>query len=386
MEHDIKRLLAYHSIENIGIILMGMGITFTAVAVGNTTLAALAMLACLFHTLNHTIFKGALFLGAGSIQYATGTKDMEKLGGLIKKMPVTSVLFLVACLSISAIPPFNGFVSEWLTYQSLFLNIIKSSSTIKLISILAVAALAIAGAFAATCFVKCFGISFLGLARSKQAENAREVPISMLIGPGLLSALCLLLGLFPVLGIGIIDKVNKELLGVTALQHVSGNSFMLFYPLKAGANSINPLFTALLILLLIIFTLIFIRLFGGKKNQRSYGTWDCGFKALTPRMQYTATGFSKPIRIVFRAIFRPSRELEVEEGATPYTPKSMRYIVSTEHPFEKYLYRPVYYAIKRFSRKLGAAVQTGSLHAYLLYLFAAVLLLLAYYRIFGHRG
>lgn len=383
MEHDIKRLLAYHSIENIGIIFMGAGITFTAVATGNTTLAALAMLASLFHTINHALFKGALFLGAGSIQYATGTKDIEKLGGLIKKMPGTAVFFLTACLAISAIPPFNGFVSEWLTYQSLFLKIQQSSSIARLLSIFAVAALAMAGALAATCFVKCFGISFLGNPRKKEAENAQEVPWTMLTGFGLLSMLCLVLGLFSFLMTGLIDSINKELLGTTAMQHVIGNSFMLLYPLKMTVNSINPLYAGVLLLSVLLLTYVIIRLFFGKNKQRKTMTWDCGFMELTPRMQYTATGFSKPIRIVFRGLFLPSRELEVKDGITPYTPRSMRYVISTQHVFEKYLYRPAFSFLKRVSRRMGLLVQTGSLHAYLIYVFAVVLLLLAYYRIFG---
>jgi hydrogenase-4 component B len=231
--------------------------------------------------------------------------------------------------------------------------------------------------------VKCFGISFLGLPRNNEAKNAREVPWSMLAGVGLLSTLCLVFGLFPSLITGLIDNVNKELLGTTAMQNVSGSSFLLLYPLKAGVNSISPLYAAVILLLVILFVYVIIRLTGGKKKQRFYGTWDCGFKKLNPRMQYTATGFSKPIRIVFRGLFLPSRDLEVEEGSTPYTPNSMRYVVSTEHVFEKYMYRPAYNLLKRFSKRLGLLVQTGSLHAYLMYVFGTVLLLLAYYRIFG---
>ena len=383
MEHDIKKLLAYHSIENIGIILMGAGITFMATAAGNTALAALSLLASLFHTINHTIFKGALFLGAGSIHYATGTKDIEKLGGLLKKMPATGLFFLTACLAISAIPPLNGFVSEWLTYQSFFLNIQQSGSIEKLISILAVAGLAMAGALAAMCFVKCFGISFLGLPRSDAAKNAREVPKTMIAGIGILSSLCIVLGLFPALMTGLIDNVNQEIFGFTAMQNVSGSSFMLFYPLKAGANSISLLTAAILTILIIVFVFVMIRLIGGKKKQRSYGTWDCGYKELNPRMQYTATGFSKPIRIVFRGLFFPSRELETEEGPTPYTPHSIRYIVKTKHVVENYIYWPFYNFFKRFSKRMAHSVQTGSLHAYLIYVFGAVLLLLVYYCIFG---
>lgn len=382
MEHDIKRLLAFHSIENIGIIFMGAGITFSAVAAGNMPLAALAMLASLFHTINHAIFKGALFLGAGSIQYSTGTKDIEKLGGLIKKMPFTAVFFLTACLAISAIPPFNGFVSEWLTYQSLFLKIQQSTPLARLLSIVAVGALGMAGALAAACFVKCFGISFLGLPRKKEAEDAKEVPWTMLAGFGLLSALCLVFGLFSFLMTVLIDKVNIELLGTNSLQFINGKSWMLLRPLKVNSNSVSSLYAIILVLMFSALTYIIVRLYAGKKTQRKMMTWDCGFNKLTSRMQYTATGFSKPIRIVFRGIFMPLRELEVEKGTTPYAPRSMRYIVSTQHVFEKYLYKPAFRLLKRFSRRIGLLVQTGSLHAYLIYVFAAVVILMAYYRIY----
>ena len=298
-------------------------------------------------------------------------------------MPATGLLFLIPCLAISAIPPFNGVVSEWLTYQSFFLNIQQSLSIEKLISILAVAGLAMAGALAAMCFVKCFGISFLGLPRSDAARDAREVPKTMLVGTGILTALCILFGLFPSLITGLIDQVNKELLGVTAMQNVSGNSFLLLYPLKAGANSISPATAALLTVLIIVFVFVLIRLIGGKKKGRAYGTWDCGYRELNPRMQYTATGFSKPIRIVFRGLFLPSRELETEEGPTPYTPHSIRYIVKTQHLIENYIYRPFYDLFKRFSRRMAHSVQTGSLHAYLIYVLGAVFLLILYYCIFG---
>ena len=190
MEHDIKRLLAFHSVENIGIILIGLGVCFIAVSQNNALLGGIALSASLLHTLNHTLFKGGLFLGAGSIQYGTHTKNIEELGGLIKKMPVTAFFMLCFSLAISGVVPFNGFISEWLTFQSLFANIVLGQAALNILSIISVAALGMTGALAVACFVKLFGITFLGLPRSEHASHAKEVPKSMNIGMGILAALC----------------------------------------------------------------------------------------------------------------------------------------------------------------------------------------------------
>lgn len=382
MEHNIKRLLAYHSIENIGIILLGLGISFIAYANGNMVLFSLGMLAALFHLLNHTIFKGALFLGAGAIHYATHTKDLEEMGGLLKKMPYTGLFFLIASLAISAIPPFNGFVSEWLTYQALFQNFGFPATGLKLITMLSVAALAMAGAMAAACFVKFFGISFLGLPRSEEAKEAGEVPKTMLWGMGLLSFFCLLLGVFPLLAIRLLDQVNVGLAGPSIMEKLHGATFFVYYPVTAGGNQITPLAVAAGGFLLMIMILAVVKLIGRGTKERKYGTWDCGFPALNARMQYSATGFSKPLRIVLRGIYRPTRELQVENGPTPYHHKSMKYVVTTESIFEKYLYRPFTTSFTNFARRLRLMVQTGSIHTYLIYIFITLIALLIYCDLF----
>jgi NADH:ubiquinone oxidoreductase subunit 5 (subunit L)/multisubunit Na+/H+ antiporter MnhA subunit len=381
MEHNIKRLLAYHSIENIGIIFIGVGISFIASSAGNTVLSSLALAAALFHLLNHTIFKGALFLGAGSVHYSTHTKDIEELGGLMKKMPYTGLLFLIASLSISAIPPFNGFVSEWVTYQSLFMGLSSLTPGVNIFAMLSVAALAMAGAMAAACFVKLIGISFLGLPRSEHAQHAKEVPLPMNIGIGILAGLCLVFGVFPSLVLNLLDRVNLDLLGTGLMDKVRGSAFIVNYPVTIDKNMISPwsMLMAGLIAAAAIFALM--RILSRHSKERKYGTWDCGYMGLTPRMQYSATGFSKPIRIVFKSLYMPARELKVEKGPSPYYHKSMRYVVSTQSLFEKYLYLPAIRLFTRFSRRARLSVQTGSIHAYLIYIFAAVVVLLVYYSI-----
>ena len=381
MEHNIKRLLAFHSVENIGIILIGLGISFTAFSQGNEFLGGVALAASLLHTFNHTLFKGGLFLGAGSIQYATHTKDIEELGGLIKKMPVTAVLVLCFSLAISAIVPFNGFVSEWLTYQSLFSIIVPGQTGVNIISILTVAALAMSGALAAACFVKLFGISFLGKPRSEHSLNAVEVPAPMNAGMGILAALCLAIGLFPLLFLNVVDKVVSGISGMSVTDRLQGGFLLAWYPVNVSGNLIAPVEILAVLAIIILAAVAVIRLVGGKAAERSYGTWDCGFGELTPRMQYTATGFTKPLRIVLRILYRPGRSLEVEEGDSSYFPVSRKYSVWTEPVFEKYVYGPLLTAVKKFSRRIKLSVQTGSTHAYLVYIFIAVLALMLYNRL-----
>ncbi|MDD5593910.1 MAG: proton-conducting transporter membrane subunit, partial [Candidatus Margulisbacteria bacterium] len=195
IEHDLKTLLAYHSVENIGIILMGVGGSMLFIKLGLPALAVLSLCAGLYHLINHAVFKGLLFLAAGSVYKATGTRDMEKLGGLIKKMPWTAGFFLVGAMGISALPPFNGFVSEWLTLIVLFLGALAVTGGLKLFLALTAAALALTGGLAAACFVKAFGITFLARPRSRKAELAEEVPLSMNLGAGFLAAMTVLLGL-----------------------------------------------------------------------------------------------------------------------------------------------------------------------------------------------
>lgn len=380
VEKNIKRLLAYSSIENMGIIFMGMGVAFIAFSRGNQAIGALALAASLFHTFNHTLFKGGLFLGAGSVHFSTHTLNMEHLGGLIKKMPVTAVFMLGGALSISAIVPFNGFASEWLTLQSLFCSIAPDQAALNITAILSVAALAIAGALAAACFVKLFGISFLGIGRTEHALQAAEVPVIMNIGTGLLIVPCFIIGLFPMLFLQLTDNLVKELAGRSIAGKVSGPLLMADYTSQVSGNSISPFTIFVALVVLILSALLVLRLVGGRYAERKYGTWDCGFEELNSRMQYSATGFSKPIEIVFRMLFRPSRKLKVE-GDLPYHPETMEYSTTMESVFEKYIYTPVLRFIRNASKRIKFSVQTGSVHMYLIYIFITVLALMLFNRI-----
>ncbi len=379
MENNMKRLLAYSSIENIGIIIMALGLAVFASANGQQMLSVLSLTAALLHTFNHSAFKGLLFMGAGAVHIATGTKDIEKLGGLIKKMPYTSVFMLIGTMSISVLPPFNGFVGEWLAYQAMFMGISVSEGLMKLAILLAVVILALAGALAAYSFVKLYGISFLAVPRSEHSEKATEVSPSMLSAMALLSLVCIVTGIFPVYMINLFDPINIQLFGTGLTDSLTGYSSFITCPLVINGTFIFPYGMLLVSLLLVAVLALIVVSVSGKVRTRKYGTWDCGYRKLDSKMQYTSTGFSKPVMIVFRGIFRPQRELRVEEGHNPYFVKEAKYFVSTRPLFEKHIYTPIVRSIFGFARKARFLIQTGSIHTYLLYIFAAILLMFLYF-------
>ncbi len=385
IEGNIKRLLAFSSIENIGIILIGLGTGFLAIAQGQRAIGAAAIAAALFHALNHTLFKGSLFLGAGSLLHATHTKNLEEMGGLIKRLPMTAFFVLGGSLAIAAMPPFNGFASEWLTLQAIFRSIQADTPGFSLILMLTVAALALAGALAAACFLKLFSIAFLGRPRSAKAAAAREVPVSMWLGSGIPVVLCLVLGLFPGLFLRLADPVAASLTGQSLAGLMQG-WFSLSADLggtaggTAGAAVPAGYAPALILLALAIIIglgLVIVRLIGGRYVERRYGTWDCGFEALNARMQYSAMGFAKPIRIIFRFLFRPTRELKAG-GSLSYHPESLEYTVRTESLIEKYLYEPLPVFVRKVSLKAQATIQTGSIRRYLAFILLALLAVMLY--------
>ncbi|MBI5473586.1 MAG: hydrogenase 4 subunit B [Ignavibacteriae bacterium] len=378
MEHDLKRLLAFHSIENIGIILMGVGAAMIFMSYGNMPLATVALIAGLYHVLNHAMFKGLLFLGAGSVVSATHTRNIEELGGLVKKLPWTSAFFLIGALAISALPPLNGFVSEWLTFQALLLGFNISDLSVRVAIPIAVALLALTGALAAACFVKAFGITFLGLPRSSHAEHAHEPPRSMLVPMGVLAFACILLGVFPGSMISILTPVTTFLLGGSASALEVLNLGSLTIP-QSGAGGVSPLTLVIFLVALTVLPLVLGLLLGGKLQKRAAMVWACGLEKVEPRMQYTATGFSKPIRMIFSNIFHATHEIEISEAASPFFKQQLRYELETESVFEKYFYEPMrsgVVAAAKFIRR----IQTGHLQSYLLYMFIALILLLMFAR------
>jgi len=380
MEHDLKSLLAYHSVENIGIILMGIGAGMIFQSYGLSNLAALGLLAGLYHTINHAMFKGLLFLGAGSTAYATHTRNMEEYGGLIKRMPWTAFFFLVGAVSISALPPSNGFVSEWLTFQSLFLSFQIPDVLMKIMLPIGAAMLALTGVLALACFAKAFGISFLAMPRSAHAREAREVPWTMRIGMGGMALFCIVLGIAPMGVIPMIDRITAPYTGVSIAGHVVSESGLAVMPgTGIGFASISTPVLAALMAILIPAALLASAALGGRLRKRHYKTWGCGIN-LKPRMEYTATGFTQPIKQVFSMIYRPTVKLETEMlEESHYFAKRMRFETHIEPVFQKYLYDPVVRVLNRIADRLRV-VQAGSLHLYLSYIFITLLILLLWVR------
>ncbi len=380
---NIKRLLAYSSIENMGIIFCGFGIALIARATDNPFLLSLALTATLLHTFNHAIFKSLLFMGAGAIQYSADTKNMEKLGGLIKKMPVASVFIFAGCLAISAVPPFNGFTSEYMIFQSIINSIVlfapSGHFSLVILFMVVAAALALTGALVAYSYVKFFGISFLGLPRSTEAENVMEPGKPMLAALGISAGLSLATGIFVKYVIGLIDNVGNELINLKLLSTDWSFTGVAHYPVRSGGLNISAGLLAVVILIFAGIVLLLVMAMRKRTEVQKYNTWDCGFTELNPKMQYTSTGFSKSIRIIFRALFKPNRDLVITEGYGPYYMKKGIYNVTTEKIFEKYFYTPFIAAIVNFSRKIRFKIQTGSIHTYLIYFLGTLILMLLYY-------
>ena len=372
MEHDLKRLLAYHSVENIGIIFVGIGAGLMFQSYQLTTLATLGVIGGLYHTINHACFKGLLFLGAGSVLHATGTRNMEEMGGLIKRMPRTALFFLVGACAISALPPLNGFASEWLVFQTLLGGWAIPKPEVAVIMPIAVAMLALTSGLAAACFVKAFGITFLAIPRSRKAERAHEAPRSMQIGMASLALACIALGLAPFVVVPVLGAGLARLGGVAP----SAVAFTLALRVPGTSGQMSAPLLALGLVLLMGLVSVALWILGADRRLREGPTWGCGRIGQTPRMEYTATAFAEPLRRVFAELYRPTRDLSID-----FHPESKYFVQSIEyrseiHPWlERLLYdRPllVLHRAATWVRRL----QGGSLHLYLLYLTLAFLALL----------
>jgi formate hydrogenlyase subunit 3/multisubunit Na+/H+ antiporter MnhD subunit len=306
MEHDLKRLLAYHTVENIGIIFIGLGLALAFEANEMRAAAALAMTAALFHVFNHSVFKSLLFFGSGAVLTATGERDMEHLGGLIHRMPLTAFAFLVGSVAISALPPFNGFVSEWLTFQAILLSPGLPQWLLKFIVPAIGALLALSAALAAACFVKAFGVTFLGRPRTEAARDAVETDRWSLAAMFILVALCLIAGILPGYFIDALAPVTQALAGAH-LPRQEELDWLTIVPVAQSRSSYNGLLLFLFIALAAGLGAEAIRRWGSAALRRS-APWDCGFPDPSPATQYTSGSFSQPIRRVFGAVVFRARE------------------------------------------------------------------------------
>jgi hydrogenase-4 component B len=370
MEHDLKRLLAFHSVENIGIIFIaiGAGLMFRSFAL--PALAALGIVAGLYHTINHACFKGLLFLGAGSVVHATGTRNMEEMGGLIKRMPRTAFCFLLGACAISALPPLNGFVSEWLVFQTLLGGSAIPQPEVAVVMPIAVALLALSSGLAAACFVKAFGITFLAIPRSPRAERAHEASLSMQASLAALAVACVALGLLPFLVVPALGATLRGFVGLDPAAVAFG------LRISAPVGEMSPTLLAVGLLVLVGLVPLGLALLGADRRVRVGDTWGCGRIGQTSRQEYTATAFAEPLRRVFAELYRPSHDLSID-----FHPESKYFVQAIEyrseiHPwFERALYAPLVSALRAAGGRIRR-LQAGSVHLYLVYMLAALLILL----------
>jgi len=371
MQHDLKRLLAYHTVENIGIIFIGLGLSLAFDANGMTFAAALALTAALLHVLNHSLFKSLLFFGAGAVLTATGERDMEHLGGLIHRMPQTAFVFLVGCAAISALPPLNGFVSEWLTFQAILLSPQLSSWGLKLLVPGVGALLALSAALAAACFVKAYGVTFLGRPRAPAAERASEAGRFELAAMFFLATLCLVVGILPGLFIDTLAPVSTALIGARMPPQI-GAQWLSIVPIAASRSSYDGLLVFLFMVLAGTAAAFAIHRLASNRLRRA-PAWDCGYPDAGPATQYTAMSFAQPIRRVFgTVVFRAREQVDMPP---PGDMRPARLTVQISDPIWDYLYAPVAVGIAAAADRLNG-LQFLTIRQFLSLVFCALVILL----------
>lgn len=378
-QSHLKRLLAYSTVENIGLLFLGIGAALVAKSNGLTAIAALALSAVLFHAMSHAAFKGLAFMGAGSVLHGTGTVDMERLGGLIRPMPRTAALFLVGTMGVAGLPLFSGFIGEWLSLQT-FLHLARAGAGVvaKMGALLAIGAIALAAGLAAAAAVKAFGITFLARPRTGDAEHAHDAQGTMLAGMALTALAVVGLGLFPGTVLRLAAPVAGVLLpgvGAEAFVPGAGGALAALTATSGGAAVsvaavLAPLAAPLTVVVLSGLALLVALILGrGRPRWREGITWTCGIEPFA-RMEYSGAGFTKPILLMFRGLLHPVRTLAVEPSPHPLFPGRVHYQSELKAVIELRLYRPVTETVMNVASWLRR-FQTGSLQTYLLYLLLA---------------
>ncbi len=380
-EHDIKALLANHSIENIGIILIGFGMGMIFDSLGLKLLSSFAFIAAVFHTFNHMSFKSLLFMGAGSVLHQTHTKNMEKYGGLIKAMPVTALTFLIASVSISALPPSNGFLSEWMIFQSMLSSSHIDNVSLKLAIPFAIFALAMTGGLAIACFVKAYGITFLGLHRSTNAKHAKEINPLMKIGMILMSIVVISLMLVTPVYIRWFDKIFTEFGRVSVYDKIFPEGFWHMHSVGINGGIVSPVILLLTLAGITLSMVFAYNIFDVKT--RIHSSWACGYKT-SPKTQYSATGFAGPIRRFFSWLYKPDEHFHKQTVAGHKTKfKTSSYEVHIKPLFEDVFYKSVAKAtgyISYWVYRLAHFEQTR----YAAMIFTIMMTVLFSYRLFAH--
>lgn len=364
-QHDIKRLLAYHSVENIGIITIGLGVGLSGIHMNSPILATFGFAGGLFHVINHAVFKGLLFMGAGAVLHSSGTGHIDLLGGLIKRMPWTAFTFLIGSIAICGLPPLNGFVSEFLIYLGVFKNGLGGGLESVIFALMAIGSLALIGGLALACFAKAFGVIFLGHPRSDHAQHAHEVGPGMKFSMITLSVFCILLGILSPL---VIKSAENVILEITS------------HPLPDIQTGLADASTVLWNFVLVSLTffgvtgalIVFRKLLLNGRSIRETVTWDCGYAKPVSKMQYTATSFAQPLTDLFKFFLRTRKDVSFLKGIFP---ARSAFHTDTSDIGEKYIYQPVYKWINLAVSKLRW-LQHGRLQLYVLYIALTLWILL----------
>jgi len=376
-EHDIKRLLAYHSIENIGIIMLGIGSSLIFSSMNLNSFALVGLIAALFHTLNHAVFKSLLFLCAGSVINKTNTSNMAEYGGIIKYMPLTALFFLVGSMAISALPPFNGFYSEWITFQSLFQGIAVTDITTKILFSLSAGGLAFTGGFALMCFVKVFGITFLARPRSIKINKVKESSFSMLIGMGGFAIISLIFGVYSSF---IVKTIKQIVVDMTVFrENVDTNAINLTNSININNNfaDVSGIWVFLALSIALVSTVFVFKFIINRKQKIVTGeTWDCGTD-LTPRMEITSTAFASSMIRILRRVVGPivTKEVKFDKDNLKYFPKSIQFDFKINDIYGKYIYKPITDSVSWISL-LVKRIQGGNTNIYIMYILLVLLIAL----------
>lgn len=364
-QHDLKRLLAYHSVENIGIITLGLGLGVLGMSIGSLPMAVLGFGGGLFHVLNHALFKGLLFLGSGVVLHATGTLEIERLGGLVKRMPWTAAGFFVGAVAISGLPPLNGFASELLIYVGAFQGLLSPGIPKNLVALAVILGLALIGGLATACFTKAYGIVFLGEPRTIQAQEAQEASLHLRIPMVALAVGCLLAALLALPIFRMLVPAIATLIGVPA--HTITQQL---------AETVPPLQGLLAgsMLLVILFGALFLlrRALLAERSVEEGITWGCGYHAVSSRMQYTASSFALPLVSLFAPLLGSEQKEPTVEGLFP---QRIHLATHPQDPFTRYLFKPLYSGMGRAIACLKW-IQIGNLQVYILYIAITLLALL----------
>jgi hydrogenase-4 component B len=369
MEKDLKRFLAFSTVENVGIIVAGAGAGMTFSSYGQRGLGAFLLLVALYHVVNHGTYKTLLFLEAGAIEHATGRRDLGRLGGLVRRMPATAVISLIGMLGIAALPPLNGFVSEWLVFQGLFQGFRIPSHVVGVVIVIAAATLGLTAGLAILAFARAFGVGFLGMPRTTEAARAGERG-QPLAGPGVLAAACVALGVGAPAVLVVLDRVARAVTG-TDLRSKLLLPNLTVIPAHTDFSAFSPTYLAVFLVAVLSVPLVIYAVSCPRGASCRVPAWDGGIVAFKPRMQYTATTFANPVRVTFERLYSPDVHLDraSDDPAGRSGPVHYRRVVLPV--FERYLYRPVVRFIQLLAR-LVQPIQSGDVNLYLFYILVVV--------------